>query len=193
MKISPKQNIYFLKKLIAKCDIKDNKSNTPCSFYQLEDEDRDYFIKLVHKKGWRDYLYAMLIDGDMRRKNVDKIYVLEDEKSDCLGYMKVDTNFEDANSIEFIEVKPDCRANKSWGQKRYIGETMLNFLAQLTKLTEKSFLSVPYPDRDAVGFYKKCYFTPKGQGRACMLTEDNMDKLKEQNYTHTGSKIEFVD
>ena len=135
----------------------------------------------------------MLIDGDIRKGNVDKIYVLEDGSNDCLGLMKVDTNFEDTNSIEFIEARPDCRAKKNPRQKRYIGETMLNFLAQLAKLTEKSSLSVPYPDRDAVGFYKKCYFISNGKGRACMLTEDNMEKLKKNNFEHTGAVIDFIE
>ena len=191
MKINAVNNIFFQKKLIANCKVKSDKKSIPCSFYQLEDKDRDYFIKLIHAKGWENYYYAMIIDGDIRRRNVDKIYVLEDEKSNCLGYMKVDTHYGDRNFLEFIEVRPDYRAKKS-KKKRYIGETMLNFLAQLTKEQDKQILSVPYPDSDAVEFYEKCHFAHTGIKRAVILSEENMDELKKSNLAHTGSSVDFI-
>ena len=76
--------------------------------------------------------------------------------------------------------------------KRYIGETMLNVLAQLTKLQEKSFLSVPYPEPDAVGFYKKCHFIPTGNRREVVLPKKDVDKLEKTNFEHTNSSVDFI-
>ena len=192
MKISPIKNIFFQKKLVANCAVKGSDGNVPCSIYRIEDSDRDYFIKLIYKEGWKDYYYATLIDSDIRKNNVDKIYVIEDSKSDCLGFMKVDTRFEDKSSLEFIEVKPEFKAKNTDRQLKYIGETMLNFLAQITQSSGKEFIIVPHPDSSAVGFYKKCHFTPTGKKREVIMSQEDAEKLDKQNYMHTGSKINFI-
>ena len=192
MKISPKQNISFQKKLVANCTVNGSGEKVPCSIYQLEDCDRDYFIKLIYKEGWEDYYYATIIDGDIRRNNVDKIYVLEDKKNNCLGFMKVDNRFSDKSFLEFIEVKPGYKASNTDRQIKYIGETMLNFLAQITKLSGRKSISVPHPDSSAVGFYKKCLFTPTGKKREVIMPQEDIEKLDEQNYMHTGSRINFI-
>ena len=133
MKILPHQNLSFQKKLMAKCAIQCSGGQLPCSIYKIEEKDKDYFIHLIFKPGWKNYLYATILDGDIRRGFADDIFVLEDKNNNCLAFAEVSTTSREKNSLEFIEVKPIIRAKNDRRKKRYTGETLLNFISQLTK------------------------------------------------------------
>ena len=106
--------------------------------------------------------------------------------------MEIFTKSSNKNSLEFIEVKPACRNKNSKRTVKYIGETMMNFLAQVTKMSGKKYVSVPHPDSEAIGFYKKCFCALSGQTQGFTLAEDNMDKLKISNFEHTGAEINIL-
>jgi len=192
MKISRKQDLSFQKKLMAKCAIKGSNGQVPCSIYKIEEKDKDYFIHLIYKPGWKNYLYATILDGDIRRGLADDMFVLEDKNSNCLAFAEVSTMSREKNSLEFIEVKPVNRAKNDKRKKQYIGETLLNFISQLTKKSGKEVLSVPHADPDAFVFYAKCFFNPTDKTHNFMISGDDMDKLKEQNFVHTGKEIDFT-
>ena len=179
---------------MANCAVKSSKGSLPCSIYKIEDndEDKDYFVHLIFKPGWKDYLYTMIIDGDIQRGNAGDIFVIEDNKDSCLGYMEVFPDDKDKNHLEFLEVKPLCRAKNNKRSKKYTGETLLNFLAQITQKSGKNILYVPHPEPEAYTFYEKCQFSLDDGKRSFKLTNDNMEKLKKQNLLHTGKEIDFI-
>lgn len=188
MRISPLNNISFQKKLVATCSYRTPKGFKPARIYQLEDipEDKDYFEKLEEKKDWKNGQYFLYsLDHDMNNGYAEGVYVLENNKNNCLGYVETFNSPEDRLILEFIETKPSHRALS------YIGETLVNFVSQLAKQKGKKRVHVIYPESHAKGFYKKCGFK-NDETIGMNLMCDDMDELAKRNFEHTKSEINFL-
>ena len=192
MKITPLNNLLFGKKHIATCAVKTAQGNMPCKIYQLEHGDEQYFENVYENPGWKNKQdYILSVDYDINNGYIESTYVLEDKKNNCLGYVEACDAGDNRMVLEFIEVKPVCRKKNSERKKEYIGETLINFVAQLAKRMKKDTIHVIYPTRTALGFYDKCGFVKGDDNIDLKFNLKNIDKLQKQNYEHTGSLINF--
>lgn len=201
MKISfGKNQISFKKTLVAKCAVlkKDNTS-IPCEIYNLtEKEDLDYFEKIPNKKDWNKARYLCYLQDDLQtldEKKNRKIYTIESQNGDCLGYSEVDYNENGTNEILLLETVPTQNfANKDKATFKYIGETLLSFLVKKAK-KEKAKLIELQATIFSINFYKnKCFFkSPKKEIDPIYLKKRDFSKLIAQNEKHTKSTIELID
>ncbi len=191
--------INFQKKLIAKAGLlKDNKP-MPCRIYLLErGTDKDYFK--TQGQVWKKAKYLEPVENSLqsRKNNINdvyesSIYAIEDLKGKCLGYCEYDTDDKDKNILITLEVHPRYSVKNEKRKIKYIGETLLAFLAKLTAIENKRKLLIFLPVKSAEQFYEeKCGFK-KLKGSVNMEMESkNFDALIAQNKTHTKQAIEIL-
>lgn len=183
---------HFQKKLMATCNAMQRRSNFQMRFYQLEDSDKDYFEGIMKNSGWKRSKYALIVHNDIKKQYypIDSVYVVEDDENNCLGFMEADLFDDKKARLEFIEVKLSYQAKNIARTKKYIGETMLNFLAQFVFKSGKEVLLVPFADRSAVGFYKKSAFTKEDE-LVFHLSKRDMKELEKINLKHNKNVINF--
>ena len=184
MKINlQKPNLSFKKTLIGNCNILKDKKPYQCNMYMLDNsnrEDCDFFLKpskqnyeLWNNPAKSSYFWISMMEGWHPN---EEIYILEDQKA-----------------LFFIETCPKFSYDKEKNRNvKYIGESMLAFLAGIAQKRHNPFISVPAYRGDAIDFYtKKCGFVQADfdYDFCLVLTEDNYDKLIKQNELHTGKKI----
>lgn len=201
MKISSIFNfISFKKSLVANCAVvHDNKGVLPCSIYRLsEREDSDYFDKIPNKSDWSNAKYLGYLVDDL--KSLSKlpyfsIFALENEEGDCLGYTEITENSNDSYEILLLETAPKL---VSWNTKnpktyKYIGETLIAFLAKKCMKEKKFFLYVE-PSVPAEQFYThNCFFKkPKDINHSYFLKRSKYKKIISKNEGHTSSHIRFI-
>lgn len=201
MKInSVKGFISFKKSLVANCSVlHTSQGSIPCSVYKLsEKEDSDYFELLPNKTDWDDARYLCYLMQDLKVLSdfpYFSIYTLENKRGDCLGYTEIAENSNDSYEILLLETAPKfiSKNTKSTKQYRYIGETLIAFLAKKSMKEKKSFLDVE-PSVTAEQFYThNCFFKkPKDNDNPYFLQRSKYKKIIAQNEKHTSSKIRFV-
>ncbi len=192
MKISSLKNLPFQKRLVANCAVKGQNTKIPCSIYQLELEDENYFEYLSCANGWKNGEYILSADYDIRDGYINSMYVIEDKNNRCLGYTELVDAGDDRNVIEFFEVKPICRCNNKKRAKKYVGETLLNFAVQMSKKLGKDIVHVVYPVSSAYDFYTKCGFKKDDKDVGLKINTNEGQELADKNFEHTNSRIEFV-
>ena len=190
--------ISFQKSLVAKAAVLKDGQTKDCGIYLLDNfEDKDYFKGLIEKKEWdgASFLWKMntnIICSD----DTDKFFVLEDEENKCLGYMQVyERDDFSYKKVSFIETCPTCKNDTKKSNIKYVGETMLAFIAKLSEHFDSGTLIVDRPMPRARGFYEnKCGFAYRDYGsvdfEALYPTEFN--KFIKQNEEHTKSSIELL-
>ena len=214
MKISNSQfNLSFQKRLVAKANVLKDKQPCPVSIYKLtKKEDKDYFENLSFDREWGLSNFVEDIAYDFKRSKYLKIfrgkelefYSVEDKNGTCLGIVEVDDSKKYKQNILYIESIPENSKKREVShslekeklQYRYIGETMLAFLAkqQQNKIKPKQIV-VKSPLVQARNFYLKSYFCfdDKEMFLGSMhLPFENEDCLIEDNEKHTQSKIEII-
>lgn len=192
-------NISFQKTLEAKAHILKDGEPMPCNIYSIDSDDKNYFIENL--PGWENSKYykkasalaSTLTQNNKRRR--EDIFVLEDEKEKCLGFVITSESSGKLKNIDFLEVIPKYAGeNKDKGVK-YIGETILAFLAKKIKKSNLSELFIFSADSSAKNFYtKKCGFDDEKHIiiNTVYLPREKFDKLIEQNAKHTKGEIEII-
>ena len=190
-------NISFQKKLAANCTVlKSNGRKEPCKIYKLNpNEDSDYFIKLQKKDYWKNANYLEDIIEELpnigKGFNTNKIYSMENKNGDCIGFAEL-TNINDSIYIFTLETAPKYVNYKKQSPLKYIGETLLTFVANLAKKSNKNNIKL-CPVSDAIGFYSaKCHMDYNNNEMICILPKEKFDTLISQNIVHTGSKINML-
>lgn len=187
----------FQKKLIATTSLKNCGEKMPCNIYLLNSsEDEDYLIDQVNETPWADAYYFSTICKDFIENKyythpLVGFYSMEDEDGNCLAILEeIKYSSGSRRSIEFLEVVPTHAERTSNRKIKYIGETMVAFLAALSD--KKSELFVGLPADDAKFFWYNLGFEKKNKRYVSMsLPVNKLDALVKRNEEHTGSKIEF--
>jgi len=202
MKIDPnKPLIGFQKTLKAKCVFKQGKDERHCSIYKLDSaQDKDYFKKLMNKGYWEGAKFLRTMDRhaqhDCTNSRINDIFVIEDDYSNCLGYMRLDNYKESEIDLTHLETVPIYSHRNPRRKFKYIGESLITFLIGLAKRQNKKRIYIPYIMADARDFYfKKCKFKSIGtiENSKAELKNTNFLKLEKQNTFHTGTKIELIE
>ena len=187
----------FQKKLMATTSLKNCGEEMPCKIYLLNSsEDEDYLIDQVNETPWADSYYFPTICKDFIENKyythpLVGFYSMEDEDGNCLAILEeIKYSSGSRRSIEFLEVVPTHAERTSNRKIKYIGETMVAFLAALSN--KKSELFVGLPADDAKFFWYNLGFEKKNKRYVSMsLPVNKLDALVKRNEEHTGSKIEF--
>ncbi|MBQ3641773.1 hypothetical protein II906_07620, partial [bacterium] len=162
MKISSIQkNISFGKTLAAKAGFLYNGIPQKGYIYKLnKKEDKDYFEKLMRNRYWSDNNYLHFVQEEFEDKKVkNEAYTMEAENGFCLGYAITEKEAIKTKGLEYIETCPKFSSENEQRNVKYIGESMIAFLAQRVKRDRQKIFLVPAPVIDAVDFYtSKCGF-----------------------------------
>ena len=196
MNVSHHNNlISFKKSLVAKTAVVKDGKTKDCKIFVLDKEkDKDYFLKLVQTPEWRGsgFIYRMhslMFNPDA----AEKFFVLEDNEENCLGYMQVHEQDDYSyKKVNYIETCPTYRNDKKKSSVKYVGETLLSFMANLSKKFDTSVLVVSSPMERARKFYEeKCGFDYQDYGSFSIevLRSSRYDKLIKNNENHTKSKM----
>ena len=193
MKINNISNFAFQKTLKANCTIlKDNKP-CQCSIYKLDKGVDDDYIdtKIFPNPAWdfSEYIMGLYLRMEDAIDGLDNVYVMEDKDENCIGYISESIVNNNSNTIEYLEALPKDGKNP---KMKYIGETLVNFVLNLTKKRGQNFLFVPVPVQQALGFYNKLGFISSRQGLVMVTESPRARDLNKQNEMHTNSKIEYI-
>lgn len=209
MKISAvsNNNISFQKTLAARVNVLKNNEPYPCKIYKLDKTDKDYFEGLLSSQN-NNFPYFLYILNDEFRGfcNDDMLYdatdffVLEDKKSRCLGFLETSKMENGEKNIDYLEIAKNCADSNSIRHVKYVGETMVAFLAKLIQNTNsKSPYVVGFTIPSARDFYTdNCGFIENNSDNddifipELILPEEKMNDLIAQNEGHTKGKIELV-
>lgn len=199
--ISSTSQISFKKTLVANCSIiKKEDTPYPCHIFSLdEDSDINYFDEINNKQDWNNARYLCYLKEDLKTIEDDidygyRIYSLESDNGECLGYSEVVKKDDGVDEVLFLETVPTqtfLNAHKS--KFKYIGETLLSFMVKKSQ-NEKSKRVELHPSILSTAFYRdKCFFIPpEKEVDPYHLSRNRFSKLIHQNEEHTHSTIELV-
>jgi len=150
--------ISFGKKIpLAICAIQDRTTKNPkkAVIYEYDCKDSSDYFELYKISKQQEWIFADTIcnKADMKYRGMhsdERIISLEDEDGRTVGLC----NFKDVlgkTEVKYIDSKSDRKY-------KYIGQTILAFLAKLSFFQGKKELRVSNASRHAFKFYKKCCF-----------------------------------
>jgi hypothetical protein len=189
-------NISFQKQAVAKCSVVQNQKKIPCTIFELDSsipEDSVYFSPLCGKSPWKNAFYLGSIGNDLYIGTTAKVYVMENDKQECISACEVDDVFDEKDELVFIETAPLYNSMNPVRNLKYAGETMLNFLVQTAKKNKKEEFVVASPYAGAVKFYEKCGFKKNDfdENMSMKLDKKEYNSFVKRNEEHVG-QIEFI-
>ena len=184
----------FTKTLRGVGAIKGEYGQEEVRIYHLDEpQDQSDLLKARKSQAWRGNFY--LEDTATFAKDYIKkysVYSMENTDGDLLCYCVVDNNRSKESKLRLIETAPQLSCyNKIQRRAKYIGETMMAFIAAQSK--NKDFTIAEVADRPQTKdfYYKGCKFVPH-KNCGAILSNSNLGKLISKNATHTGKKIEII-
>lgn len=197
MKIeSHKNNINFQKHLVANATIKSDNKQEKVKIYQFDNsKDLQDLINAQKTKSWENnfYLNDSIIDFERFFGNFD-YYTMENNNKDILCFSIVDNKRKKHTKLEYLETAPKLSCyNASSRPFKYIGETMMAFLAHLAQKEDKDFLVDFVAERPKTQnfYFKQCGFK-KDSSRNGIIKNKDLGKLIKLNATHVGCEIDVV-
>lgn len=194
MNINFKNNINFQKRLVAQGGILTNGKTDSVNIYHLDEhEDVSDLKKASKTPEWKGnyYLDKEAIKSWDLHSSLYNIFTIENENKDILCYAIVDDIGSKAVNIAFIETAPKISCyNQANRKSKYIGETMLAFLA--SKLNKRDLTAKLIAQRpQTINFYNHCGFK-KYKSHGGIIENDQARVLINKNFKHTGKKIELI-
>lgn len=196
-------NISFKKRLVATCKVKNESGdNLDCKIYQLDSKkDKNYFKKLEKDSNWDEAKYLDDMDDELRycikmdAFDTNSFFTLENQNGECLGYSELfhtDKKF----SVDILETNPKYRFGKEKRNLKYVGETLLSFLANIAKKMNINDFSLTATTNACKFYTEKCFFKKDNSAewgiKFLRLPPKNYDKLIQQNEAHCGEAIEII-
>ena len=199
MKINSFSNIFFQKKLVAKCKVGEQGLTKNAFIYQLEKPlDCDYYSDQELALEWKHSFYLKEVKDDISKstarndKSKFEHYVMENEDGLMICYSAIRQKH-NGEHLEYIETMP-CLSSYNIADRKikYIGETMLAFLTTIASKLRKDLIvpNIAQRPKTLEFYYRLCKMHPLDGG--AKLEKKDFDKLLKQNETHTGSSIELV-
>ena len=198
MKISQQNSsVSFQKSLVAKAGIiRAGKSRTCKIFRLFKDIDNDYFQQVRNKDKWVNSSFMQEVSDNIKNLPEQKrIYVLEDKKENCLGFVElIDLPSHNKKEVLFLETCPKYSNSNADRSAKYIGETLLAFVAKLAKKDKNDKVSISVYTQNARPFYvDKCKFIQSSKhSNSIELPKSKFGHLLLQNGLHTKRKMELI-
>lgn len=195
MRINNNCDVAFLKTLKAKGGIKYQNKILPVFIYQLDDnEDLIEIRGLRAQTNWQGsyYLDDVAIFGKNYLNRGFNIHTIENDTGNILCYSLIDEAPKQVDVI-LLETAPKLSRYNSNRDVKYIGETMVAFLATLAKSKNKDLVVKGVADRRKTQdfYFSLCKFSRLGDENA-ILKKRTVKKLVESNEKHTGKKVELI-
>ncbi len=186
----------FQKKLVATAQIRNNEKPQEVKIYQLDKEsDVEILERALDTKEWLGSYYLpdlnVAFGDDFSTYNY---YAMLDNKGKLLCTSVVNERGNTKNKLEFIETAPrKSLYNKAKRKTRYIGETMLAFIAKKGKKEKKELVVPTVADREKTKnfYFTQCGFAPFGK-RGAKINIASVDSFVRKNENHTGGQIKIL-
>lgn len=198
MKISSQNSsVSFQKALVAKAGFIRAGQPRTCKIFRLfKDIDNDYFEQVRNKDKWATSAFMKEVSANIKNLPEQmRIYVLEDKKENCLGLVEL-VNLPSSNKKEilFLETCPKYSNSNSDRKAKYIGETLLAFIAKIAKKDKNDKVYISVYTENAKPFYvDKCKFVKASKSsNAIELPKSKFGHFLFQNALHTKRKIELI-
>ncbi len=190
-------NIAFQKRLAARANVLSKDGNAKqVSIYELDEgNDVKYLENALFDEKWKNnyYLEGATVFFDDDYKNV-KYYTMEDDANNLLCYSILDEKNRSRNKLSCIETMPSQSSYRE-GKRglKYIGETMLAFLAKETKRQGKDLYisSIAKRPKTVHFYFNQCRFNPC-EKRNAKLGLSDLKAFINQNEKHTKGKIHLI-
>lgn len=195
MNIDFKNNISFQKSLVAKAKIIVNGRQESAEIFHLDkNEDMVVFKKNTDNQDWENNYYLADIQEVSPEEAATlrfKIYCIEN-KEKPLGYVYISSDFNNIE-VDILETAPVHSTYNSKRTAKYIGETLLSFLATLAKKEGKNLTVEGIAPREKTKdfYFKQCGFKIADKDTG-IIPYRLLDNLISQNEKHTGAKIELI-
>lgn len=186
----------FCKQLKAKATIQCCNEPEKCFIYELSTEkDSDYFEKLG-EKDWDSSVFIDVFDMRIKDKNNNEhIHVLESAKKELLGIVQVNDDLECGENqfVEYLATKPIYSSKNDYRDRKYIGQTLMAFLAKNFDNNYTQCITIKNPLASAVDFYiDKCNFSPVDDDSLILfLPKKDFNKLIQRNEESTQGGLEL--
>ena len=195
MNITSVRNINFQKTLKAKAAIQHEGEIRSVDIFCIDD-DKD--VSALEKQAdfwdWNRSFYLPEIfafcpstSSEMRYQ----LYTLELDGK-LLAYSIIHKT-EDDIEVELLEVAPAYSVYNTERKTKYVGETMMSFLASVAKKEGKKVSITEVADREKTKnfYFQLCGFDELPDKQA-LLSGCKLDNLISNNQGHTGKKIELI-
>lgn len=189
-------NLNFQKRLVASATIqRNNKPQEVKIFHLNEPNDNEILERALNTKEWMGTYY--LPDLNVTFLNdfeQNKYYVMEDKKGKLLCASVVNERGKKKNKLEYIETAPRLsKYNKGERSAKFIGETMLAFIAKKGKKDKKELVIPNVAQRPETKkfYFDQCRCNPAGQ-RGAKMPFGVIDFFVKRNESHTKGVIEIL-
>ena len=189
-------NLNFQKRLVASATIqRNNKPQEVKIFHLNEPNDNEILERALNTKEWMGTYY--LPDLNITFLNdfeQNKYYVMEDKKGKLLCASVVNERGKKKNKLEYIETAPRLsKYNKGERSAKFIGETMLAFIAKNGKKDKKELVIPNVAQRSETKkfYFDQCRCNPAGQ-RGAKMPFGVIDFFVKRNESHTKGVIEIL-
>ena len=126
----------------------------------------------------------------------ERTYVIESKAGRCLGYIVMQTDYEDQteDEIVYLETCPKYQTKNSTRSLQYIGETLISFVVGgLDKSKTNAVIIKAYSKTGKPFYINNCGFKEvEDRNNALILNKNNFKTLLNKNEQHTNSKIQYV-
>ena len=195
MRINNNCNLSFLKTLRATGAVLFQDKTKQVDIFQLDKKEDLEQLKMLKKdKSWKGnfYLNDLIFFGEDYLKKGLMIHTIEDKRENILGFaLSSETLFR--INVSLLETAFQLSRYNAQRETRYIGETMVAFLAALAKSKKKDLLVKSVADRTKTQdfYFSLCKFSRLGEEDA-LLKKRTVEKLIKNNEKHTGKRIELI-
>jgi len=194
MKVQNFNPVNFQKRLVATCKIGSADNSCDAKIYLLDKKDDYYELKEAkNSENWEGNYYLNNIQENfcLDFKKINH-HIMENPNGDIICVTKSAKKGK-KTSLEYIETAPKLSCYNHIRALKYIGETMLAFLAKDAKESRKILVVPTVAERPKTlnFYYNQCGFDKNGLTNAIMPRE-KVDRFLKNNEKHTGGPINLL-
>lgn len=193
MKINNTQKINFQKKLIGLGAIKAQNVSKGVKFFQLDDfaDIADFKAAQKTQNWFGNYYLNDVVNADEYYFQKFNVYSMEDEASNLLGYFIL-KHSDKETILSTIETAPRLSCYKEQRPAKYIGETMMAFIASISGDKNVKVFDIAQRPKTKNFYFSQCRFSKIPFSENAILRRRNFKKLINANEAHTGKKVELI-
>lgn len=193
MKINNTQNISFQKKLVGLGAVKQADVSKAVKFFRLDELSDIVDLKNAQKaQQWHGnyYLNDVVAGNNYYIKNFS-VFTMEDEAKNLLGFSILENN-DSCTILDIIETAPRLSCYREKRPIKYIGESMMAFIATLSGKKDVKVIDIAQRPKTKKFYFSQCGFSKNLFNDGAVLKRRNFKRLINANEAHTGKKVELV-
>jgi len=193
MKINNMQSVSFQKKLIGLGAIKQEDISKVVKFFQLDEVSDILDLKKARKTpNWFGNFYLNdVVKGNGYYIQKFDVFTMEDEAQNILGFSVLERSGP-RTELAIIETAPKLSCYQEKRTTKYIGETMMAFIAKLSGNKDIVVTDIAQRPKTKNFYFSQCRFSKILFSESAILKRRNFKKLINANETHTGKKVELI-